>query len=77
MSEFMNELDVISQYPKDISDEMVVLVRRISYLKLMMSDKKVKNQKIRFIGLKKAGKPQWLESVNIKQIESAYERITK
>lgn len=46
-------------------------------LKLMMSDKKVKNQKIRFIGLKKVGKPQWLESVNIKQIESAYERITK
>ena len=48
-----------------------------SLLKLMMSDKKVKNQKIRFIGLKKVGKPQWLESVNTKQIESAYERITK
>lgn len=48
-----------------------------SLLKIMMSDKKVKNQKIRFIGVKKVGKPQWFESVNIKQIESAYERISK
>lgn len=48
-----------------------------SLLKLMLSDKKVKNQKIRFIGIKGVGKPQWLESVNPKQIESAYERITK
>lgn len=48
-----------------------------SLLKIMMSDKKVKNQKIRFIGVKKVGKPQWFESVNIKQIEIAYERITK
>lgn len=48
-----------------------------SLVKLMMSDKKVKNQRIRFIGIKRVGKPQWLESVNTKQIESAYERITK
>jgi 3-dehydroquinate synthase len=46
-------------------------------VKLMMSDKKVKNQRIRFIGLKKVGKPQWMESVNTKQIEIAYERIGK
>jgi len=46
-------------------------------IKLMMSDKKVKNQKIRFIGLSKVGKPQWLEEVNTKQIETAYERIAK
>jgi hypothetical protein len=38
MSEFMTELDVISQYPKELSDEMVVLIRRISYLRLKMSE---------------------------------------
>lgn len=38
MSEFMTELDVISQYPKQLSDEMVVLMRRISYLKLILSE---------------------------------------
>ena len=38
MNEFMSELDVISQYPKLLSDEMVVLMRRISYLRLMMSE---------------------------------------
>ena len=37
MSEFMTELDVISQYPKELSDEMVVLMRRITYLKVMMN----------------------------------------
>jgi hypothetical protein len=37
MNQFMTELDVISQYPKELSEEMVVLMRRISYLKLMMS----------------------------------------
>ena len=46
-------------------------------LKLMLSDKKVKNRKIRFIGLSKIGKPQWFEAVNTKQIKMAYERISK
>ena len=46
-------------------------------IKLMTSDKKVKNQKIRFIGLSKIGKPHWMESINTKQIEIAYERIAK
>jgi 3-dehydroquinate synthase len=46
-------------------------------IKLMMSDKKVKNQTIRFIGLSRVGKPQWLESINSKQIQTAYERIAK
>ena len=45
--------------------------------KLMISDKKVKSNQIRFIGLKKIGKPIWLESVNSKQIKMAYERIAK
>ena len=48
-----------------------------SLIKLMLSDKKVKNQRIRFIGLSKIGKPQWFEAVNAKQIKMAYERISK
>ena len=48
-----------------------------SLIKLMLSDKKVKNQRIRFIGLSKIGKPQWFEAVNTKQIKMAYERISK
>lgn len=45
-------------------------------IKLMKSDKKVKNQKLRFIGLNKVGKPQWFEEVTNQQIKSAYERIS-
>lgn len=45
--------------------------------KLMISDKKVKGNQIRFIGLKKIGKPTWFDSVNSKQIKMAYERIAK
>ena len=46
-------------------------------LDLMLSDKKVKDKKIRFIGLSKIGKPQWFDAVNSKQIKIAYERIAK
>ena len=45
--------------------------------KLMISDKKVKGNQIRFIGLKKFGKPTWFDSVNSKQIKLAYERIAR
>lgn len=45
--------------------------------KLMISDKKVKGNQIRFIGLKKIGKPTWFDSVNSKQIKLAYERIAR
>ena len=37
MNQLMSESDVISQYPKELSDEIVVLIRRISYLKLMLN----------------------------------------
>ena len=30
----VEDINVITHYPKDLSDEMVVLVRRISYLKM-------------------------------------------
>ena len=45
--------------------------------KLLFSDKKVRGNQIRFIGLKSIGKPQWLETVNASQIKMAYERIAK
>ncbi len=45
--------------------------------KLMISDKKVKGNQIRFIGLKKIGQPTWFDSVNSKQIKLAYERIAR
>lgn len=45
--------------------------------KIMISDKKVKGNQIRFIGLKNIGKPTWFDSVNSKHIELAYERIAK
>ena len=48
-----------------------------SLLELMLSDKKVKDKKIRFIGLSKIGKPHWFEAVNSKEIKMAYERIAK
>jgi hypothetical protein len=38
MGNFCTEIDVISQYPKQLSEEMVILMRRITYLKLMMSE---------------------------------------
>ena len=45
--------------------------------KLLFSDKKVKGNQVRFIGLKRIGKPHWLETVNAAQIKIAYERIAK
>ena len=45
--------------------------------KLMISDKKVKGNQIRFIGLKNIGQPTWFDSVNSKQIKLAYERIAR
>lgn len=46
-------------------------------VKLMQSDKKVKENQVRFIGISKIGKPIWMEKVTSKQIRNAYERIAK
>jgi 3-dehydroquinate synthase len=46
-------------------------------LALLQQDKKVKSSKIRFIGLKKIGKPIWLEDVSINQLVDVYGRIAK
>ena len=34
----VEDINVITHYPKDLSDEMVVLVRRISYLKMKVQN---------------------------------------
>ena len=45
-------------------------------LECMQGDKKVRGGKVRFIGIRKAGKVGWLEDVTAAQIKSAYERIS-
>ena len=46
-------------------------------LKNMQVDKKVKNGRLRFIGLDGVSKPVWLEEVSKADIAMAYERIAK
>ena len=48
-----------------------------SLLALLLKDKKVKQGKIRFIGISKIGKPVWLEDVPSNTLARVYERITK
>ena len=40
-------------------------------------DKKVKQSKLRFIGISKIGKPVWLEDVSSSTLTKTYERIAK
>jgi 3-dehydroquinate synthase len=44
---------------------------------LLLKDKKVKQGKVRFIGISKIGKPVWLEDVPSNTLAGVYERITK
>lgn len=44
---------------------------------LLLKDKKVKQGKVRFIGISKIGKPVWLEDVPSNTLARVYERITK
>lgn len=44
---------------------------------LLTKDKKVKNRKFRFIGIRKIGKPVWFEDVSISLLSKVYERIAK
>nr|MTA35012.1 3-dehydroquinate synthase [Actinomycetota bacterium] len=43
---------------------------------LLLKDKKVKQGKVRFIGISKIGKPVWLEDVPSNTLARVYERIT-
>jgi 3-dehydroquinate synthetase len=44
---------------------------------LLIQDKKVKQSKIRFIGISRIGKPVWLEDVSLSMLSKVYERIAK
>lgn len=44
---------------------------------LLLKDKKVKQSKIRFIGISKIGKPVWLEEVSSSTLTKIYERIAR
>jgi 3-dehydroquinate synthase len=46
-------------------------------LALLASDKKVKNSKLRFIGIRKIGKPVWFDDVSPSMVGKVYERIAK
>ena len=46
-------------------------------LALLSNDKKVKNSKLRFIGISKIGKPVWFDDVSPSSLSKAYERIAK
>ena len=48
-----------------------------SLLALLASDKKVKDSKLRFIGISKIGKPVWLDDVSPSKLSRVYERIAK
>ena len=44
---------------------------------LLMQDKKVKQSRLRFIGINRIGKPVWLEDVSLSTLAKVYERISK
>ena len=44
---------------------------------LLLKDKKVKQSKLRFIGISKIGRPVWLEDVSSGTLTKIYERIAK
>ncbi len=66
--EILKSFNLPISYPKS---------RFKNLLKNMQVDKKVKNGRMRFIGLDDIAKPVWLEEVTKADIAKAYERITK
>ena len=46
-------------------------------LALLANDKKVRNSKLRFIGISKIGKPVWFDDVSPSTLSKVYERIAK
>jgi len=45
-------------------------------LQALSKDKKVKQVKLRFIGISKIGKPVWFEDVSPTHLSKVYERIS-
>ena len=83
----------LSRKLSGLSDDAVLLHREllrnfdlpISYpinkfkplLALLANDKKVRNSKLRFIGISKIGKPVWFDDVSPSTLSKVYERISK
>ena len=83
----------LSRKLSGLSDDAVLLHREllrnfdlpISYpinkfkplLALLANDKKVRNSKLRFIGISKIGKPVWFDDVSPSTLSKVYERIAK
>ena len=65
--------ELLKKFKLPITYRREALAELIDFMK---GDKKVRGEKIRFIGIKKAGKVAWLEDVSEAQIQSAYERIS-
>jgi 3-dehydroquinate synthase len=82
----------LSRKLSGLSDDAVLLHREllrnfdlpISYpinkfkplLALLANDKKVRNSKLRFIGISKIGKPVWFDDVSPSTLSKVYERIS-
>ncbi|MEN9735325.1 MAG: 3-dehydroquinate synthase [Actinomycetota bacterium] len=64
----LGSFDLPMTYSSDAFDEL---------LSIMQGDKKVRGNKLRFIGITKLGKVKWLEDVSINDLRMAYERIAQ
>jgi 3-dehydroquinate synthase len=66
--ELLKSFDLPTNYPRSKFKQL---------LALLSNDKKVRNSKLRFIGIKKIGKPVWFDDVSPKILSKVYERIAK
>ena len=66
--ELLNRFNLPIKYPRN---------RWRSLATLLLQDKKVKQDKLRFIGISRIGKPVWLEDVSSSLLAMVYERIAK
>jgi 3-dehydroquinate synthase len=64
----LNRFNLPIKYPRN---------RWKSLATLLLQDKKVKQDKLRFIGISRIGKPVWLEDVSSSLLAMVYERIAK
>ena len=66
--ELLTRFNLPIKYPKN---------RWQSLATLLLQDKKVKQDRLRFIGISRIGKPVWLEDVSSSLLSKVYERIAK
>jgi len=85
-AELSKELTYLSQYAVSLHRELLANFNLpLTYGKsrwnslsvLLMQDKKIKQSRLRFIGISKIGKPVWLEDVSLSTLAKVYERISK